>query len=152
MEHESVNKNYIRRIFKFYFAPVWQSALTILYLVFFLYFAVFYVGNVWLALKFIWYTIINSGTLLGLSYLLWGVVFLVTLIIPFSISLYAMLLLYEIWEKKDWPRKEKVLGTLMLIVLVPLVIMAMDETVRIAASQDVLNTFVSGQHLNILGK
>lgn len=144
-------KNYLKRIFNFYFAPEWQSALTILYLVFFSYFAAFYLGNVWLALKFILHTIVNSGSLLGLAYLFWGVIFLVTLIIPFSVSLYALLLLYDIWHRK-WPKNEKVLGTLIIIVLVPLVIIAMDGIVRIVVQQSVLFDFVNMYNLNITGR
>jgi len=144
-------QNYLKRLSNFYFAPVWQSALTILYLLFFLYFAVFYIGNVWLAIKFIFYTIFNSGTLLGLSYLFWGVVFLITLVIPFSVSLYSFLLLYEIWNK-DWMRKEKILGTVIIMVTAPLIIIFMDEVIRIVASQDVMTEFVQHNGLNILGK
>ncbi|PIS13509.1 MAG: hypothetical protein COT67_01415 [Candidatus Tagabacteria bacterium CG09_land_8_20_14_0_10_41_14] len=150
MENELTHKNYLSRIFSFYFAPVWQSALTILYLLFFLYFAVFYVGNVWLALKFIWYTIINSGALLGLSYLFWGVIFLITLIIPFSISLYSMLLFYEIWHK-NWEKKLKMFGTVLIILLVPLIIVVIDEILRVVVGQDVLSVFVSEHNLNLTG-
>ncbi|MDD5032662.1 MAG: hypothetical protein PHC85_00880 [Candidatus Pacebacteria bacterium] len=150
IKDEFVKQNYFSRIFSFYFAPTWRSALTILYLLFFSYFAVFYAGNLWLALKFIWHTIINSGSLLGLSYLLWGVVFLITLIVPFSISLYSILLFYEIW-RKDWSRNEKILSILMIIILVPFVIVMMDDIVRIAASQGVLRSFVLENNLNVAG-
>ncbi len=148
-----MKKNYLKKVFKFYFtpSPIWQSFLAIFYLLFFLYFAVFYVGNIWLALKFIFYTIVNSGVLLGLSYLFWGVIFLISLIVPFSISLYSVLLLYEIW-KKDWKRADKVLGTLIILALVPFVIIVMDEVVRIAVSQGVLTEFAIEHNLNILGR
>jgi len=151
IKDELVRKNYLKRVFKFYFAPVWQSALTILYLLFFAYFAFFYIGNVWLALKFIIYTIVNSGALLGLSYLFWGVIFLITLIIPFSASLYALLLLYEIWHK-DWEQKQKIPGTVIIVVLVPIIIVAIDEILRIVVGQDVLKTFVIEHALNLTGK
>lgn len=145
------HRPYWKEVFRFYFAPVWQSALTILYLVFFMYFAVFYSGNVWTAIKFIMYTLAQSGTLLGLAYLFWGVIFLITLIIPFSVSAYAMLLLYDVWIQ-NWSRKEKIIGTVLLIVLVPVIIILMDEVVRVVAGQDVLRSFVETNQLNISGK
>ena len=151
MLHELKRKHYLKRIIEFYFAPVWQSALTILYLVFFLYFSAFFIGNLKLAIQFILYTIVNSGILLGLPYLFWGVMFLITLIIPFSASLYAILLLHEVWNK-DWERKQKILGTVMIIVLVPVVIMGIDEILRIVAQQSVLGDFVTDHNLNLSGK
>lgn len=151
MIHDLQRKNYLKRILEFYFAPVWQSALTILYLVFFLYFSAFFIGNLKLAIQFIVYTIVNSGILLGLPYLFWGVIFVITLIIPFSVSLYALLLLYEIWSK-DWEQKQKILGTVMIIVLVPIIIVGIDEILRAVAQQDVLRTFVSNHNLNLSGK
>ncbi|MEK7596023.1 MAG: hypothetical protein AAB564_00510 [Patescibacteria group bacterium] len=145
-------KGYLKEVFRFYFKPNWQSAvLTTLYLFFFLYFAVFYTGNVWLALKFIWYTMIHSGSLLGLSYLFWGVLFLIALVVPFSVSVYALILLYEIWQK-DWEKKDKVLGTILLIFIVPALIVLTDEIVRFAASRDVLREFSQVNSLNLKGK
>ena len=145
-------KGYLKEVFRFYFKPDWQSAvLTTLYLFFFSYFAVFYTGNVWLAIKFIWYTMIHSGSLLGLAYLFWGVFFLITLVAPFSVSVYALVLLYEIWQK-DWERKDKVLGTILLLIIVPALIVLMDEIVRIAASRDVLREFSQINNLNLKGK
>ncbi|MBI2627833.1 MAG: hypothetical protein HYW71_00135 [Candidatus Niyogibacteria bacterium] len=145
-------KGYLKEVFRFYFKPNWQSAvLTTFYLFFFSYFAVFYIGNVWLAIKFIWYTMIHSGSLLGLSYLFWGVLFLITLIVPFSVSVYALILLYEIWLK-DWEKKDKVLGTILLIISVPVLIILTDEIVRVAASRDVLREFSQLNSLNIKGK
>jgi|SRR3989338_122947 len=145
-------KGYLKEVFKFYFKPNWQSAvLTTFYLFFFLYFAVFYTGNVWLAIKFIWYTMMNSGSLLGLSYLFWGVLFLITLIVPFSVSVYALILLYEIWQK-EWEKKDKILGTILLLFIVPALIILTDEIVRLAASRDVLREFSQLNNLNIKGK
>lgn len=150
IKEELIHKSYLKKLSKFYFAPVWQSVFTILYLLFFLYFALFYIGNISLALEFIWHTILHSGSLLGLSYLLWGVAFLITLIVPFSISLYSIFLLYEIWHMA-WKKNEKILGTIMIIVLVPLIIIAMDEIIRIVASQTVMGDFVLKNQLNVSG-
>jgi lysylphosphatidylglycerol synthetase-like protein (DUF2156 family) len=71
------DKTYLERLFKFYFAtaPIWRAFLTIFYLAFFSYFSVFYSGKLWIAFKFILYTITHSVSFLTLGYLLWGVVF-----------------------------------------------------------------------------
>ncbi|MBI5046018.1 MAG: hypothetical protein HZC14_03420 [Candidatus Niyogibacteria bacterium] len=152
MDNDLMSKRpYWKEVFRFYFAPVWQSALTILYLLFFLYFAIFYSGNVWTAIKFILYTLAQSGSLLGLAYLFWGVIFLITLIIPFSVSAYAMLLLYDVWIQ-NWSKKDKIFGTALLILLVPIIIILMDDVVRVVASQGVLRSFVEANNLNISGK
>jgi len=144
-------KHYIKKVVGFYFAPVWQSFFTILYFVFFSYFAVFHSGKIVLAVKFLVYTIKNSTLLLGLPYLFWGVVFLIALIIPFSVSLYALLLLYEIWHN-HWDKQRKMLVSLLVLFATPLVIIAMDDIIRLVASQDVLREFVVLNHLNVSGR
>ncbi len=136
---------YLRRFFKFYFhvAPIWRSFLTIFYLVFFAYFAVFYSGKLWIALNFILYTIAHSVSFLTLNYLFWGVIFLVSLIIPFSASFYSIFLLFEIWQHNDgWTKKRKSLLTILVVIAVPLIIVLMDEVVRIVIKQDILKAFV----------
>jgi len=143
--------SYIRRVSAFYFAPIWQSFFTIIYLVFFFYFAVFHSGKIVLAVKFIGYTLANSTSLLGLAYLFWGVVFLISLIIPFSLSLYAILFFYEMWNS-HWDRHRKLLMTILLLTFIPLIIIIMDEIIRIVASQSVLAEFVRLNELNISGR
>ncbi|MBI3075099.1 MAG: hypothetical protein HYY92_02740, partial [Parcubacteria group bacterium] len=92
------NPSYIRKLLSFYFARRWQSLLATFYFVVFGYSAVFYLGNLWLSLKFLWYTLFNSAQLLALPYLFWGVLFLVGLLIPFAASMYALILCYEVWN------------------------------------------------------
>ena len=148
---ESKFKKYIKNVFRFYFAPVWQSFLTILYLAFFAYFSVFYFGNVWLAIKFVFFTLAHSAKLLGLIYLLWGVVFIISLIIPLSASVYSIFLLYEIW-RTGWEKKYKILVTILIVLAVLLLIVSMDEITRIAARQEVLKEFVAINKLNVSGR
>jgi len=147
MSEANSNKKepYLKRLFRFYFnvAPIWQSFLTIFYLVFFSYFAVFYSGKLWIAFSFIIYTIKHSISFLTLNYLFWGVIFLITLIIPFSASFYAIFLLFEIWQHNEgWTKKHKVLFTILIIVAVPLIIVLMDHIIRIVIKQDILKPFV----------
>lgn len=141
-------KPYISRVFSFYFAPHWQSFFTILYLVFFLYFAVFHSGKLLIAFNFALYTIYGSASLLGLSYLFWGVAFLISLIIPFSVSAYAIFLFYEIWHD-SWPERYKLLATALIIIGVPIIIVVMDEIIRIVGSQPELAEFMILNQLRI---
>ena len=145
---EQKKKSYFKQVISFYLAPTWQSLLLILYLLFFFYFVVFYFGNITLALKFILFTLINSGSLLGLSYLLWGVFFLVSLLVPFFVSIYAIVLPYEIW-KNDWEKTQKTLVTALIVVGILFAIFFADEVVRLAAEQPELLIFVESNELII---
>jgi len=139
-------QSYLRRMLSFYFAPVWQSFFTILYFVFFFYFSVFHSGKVIVALNFVATTFIGSTSILTLDYLYWGVIFLISLIIPFSLSLYALLLFYEVW-KGNWETSNKFLMTITIMLTVPLVIMLMDNIIRTAGQQEALRTFIEANNL-----
>jgi hypothetical protein len=113
-------------------------------LLFFLYFTVFYSGHVLIAYRFLAYTLKNSVSLLGLSYLFWGVAFIITLVIPFSISLYAIFFLNNLWndDSYKWEQDRKILVTALVVVGVPLLVIFLDVIIRIVANQDVLREFV----------
>lgn len=134
--------SYLKKILCFYFAPVWQSFFSIFYLVFFFYFSVFHSGKILVAFDFLLYTFINSSSILTLDYLFWGVVFIMGLIIPFAISLYAIVLFYEIW-RGSWLPAHKVLTTISIILAVPLIIILMDNVTRISGGQDALQQFIT---------
>lgn len=145
---EKKKGTYIGNMFAFYFAPAWQSFFTILYLVFFFYFAVFNSGKILVALQFLFYTLKNSPSLLSLDYLFWGVLFLIGLIIPFSVSLYGIFLFFEIWRGM-WDKSVKLLVTLALIVGIPFIIIIMDEVTRVMGNHPVLQEFVTVNELRI---
>lgn len=109
----------------------------------------FHSGKLWLAFKFILYTLGNSTELLGLSYLFLGVVFLIALIVPFSVSIYAILLLFEIWQEMQWEQSVKLFVTALIIVIVPLLIIVMDDIIRFIGSQEELREFVVSHGLRI---
>lgn len=144
-----VQKSYLRQVTQFYFAPIWQSFFTIFYLLFFFYFIVFHSGKLWLAFKFILFTFGNSSELLGLSYLFLGVTFLISLIVPFSVSVYAILLLFEIWQETKWEQSVKLFVTALVIMTVPLLIIVMDDIIRLVASQPQLQEFVFLNHIRL---
>lgn len=135
-------KHIFKQLFSFYFANSWSSFFTISYLLFFLYTALFYFDNVILAIKFLFYTLGLSTPLLEISYLFWGVVFIITLIIPFSISIYALFILHNLWDKTKLQKKQKFITTLFVIVLTIIIILSMDDIIRIVAKQDPLADFI----------
>jgi len=141
--------SYLRKLLGFYFAPVWQSFFTIFYFVFFFYFSIFHSGKIVIASNFALDTFIDSVSVLSLDYLFWGVIFLISLIIPFSISLYAIILFYEVWSKSKWIMSQKILTTVAIVLAVPLVIMLMDNVIRTAAQQEPLQPFIESNNLQI---
>ena len=149
MDTGASKKPYLKQVTEFYFAPIWQSFFTILYLVFFFYFAVFHSGKLFLAAKFIIYTLKNSASLAGLDNLFFGVAFLTSLIIPFSVSVYAIFLLFEIWGLSTWSAWRKVLMTFAVIVIVPSIIVLMDEIIRAVGGRSELAEFVALNLLNL---
>ncbi len=142
--------SYIRKLLSFYFARRWQSLVAIFYFAIFGYFAIFYLGNLWLSLKFITYTLLNSAQLLGLPYLFWGVAFLVALLVPFSASIYALILLYEI-VSGEWKKSHKVFAGVLLVVAALSIIISADEIIRLVAEQEELSEFIIEQELRIDG-
>lgn len=141
-------KSYLKQLIEFYFAPKLRSFFTVLYLIFFGYFIVFYFDNTVLAFKFIWDTIVSSTTLLDIAYLFWGSCFIIALIIPFSASVYVICLPYEIY-KKDWERAKKLLMVVLVVLATVDIILAMDKSIRYITERPELNNFVVEQHLYI---
>ena len=143
-------KSYLRQLAEFYFAPVWPSFFTILYLLFFAYFTVFYAGHLIVAFKFLLYTLRHSTLLLGLSYLFWGVVFVIALIVPFSVSVYAVFLAYEIWKSR-WETRQKYMAIMLIVLIVPLVVVVMDYLIRAVERQEAMRDFVAANNLSLTG-
>ena len=148
---QEATPSYIGNLLSFYFARRWQSFLTIFSFAVFGFFAIFYLANLLLSLTFILYMFLNSGKLLGLPYLFWSVGFLVALLVPFSASVYALLLCHEIWGG-PWKRRYKGLGVVILVITALSVIISADEIIRIVADQDELREFVTKEGLLIGGK
>ena len=144
METES----YLRRIINYYLAPSWTSLLTTIYLIFFGYFVLYFAHNLLLALKYVWFVMQNSQSMFGLNYLLWGVTFILALIVPFSVSLYALVIPYEI-NDKAWRMDKKIITVALLVSLVLLTIVIMDSVLSFAASHEPILDFVRSHGLDI---
>ena len=148
---EEKKPSYWRRVLHFYLAPRWQSFFSAVYLLFFGYFAFFYVGHLVVALKFILYTIRQSTLLLGLGYLFSGTLFLIALVLPFGVSVYAIVLGYEL-RSRSWPRNRKYVVATLLFVVVPIIVITADLLVRVVARSETLHDFVVTRNLHLDGK
>ncbi|MBU1046665.1 hypothetical protein KKH36_02700 [Patescibacteria group bacterium] len=136
---------------QFYFKASWQSLFTIPYLFLFIYFAIFYIDNIFLAIRFIFRTFTVSTTLLSLSHVLWGAVFVVALAMPFIISLAMIPTLPNIWKNTNWKKDQKILATIIAFAI-SIFLMAIANDLIIAVGQrEVLDVFLTtgGNILNI---
>ena len=129
-------------ILDFYFRARWQTALTTQYLIVAAYLCFFYVGNLFNAAKFAFFTLVFSGDMLGLKFALWGVLFEISVVIPFLASFYAIFLLPRIWQS-EYRIIQKTLMTLLVMAIVPMLIVVTDTLARYALETDVLREFVN---------
>jgi len=86
--------------------------------------------------------------LLGLGYLFWGVTFIISLVIPFSVSISAILIFYNLWTKTKLQIKQKFVATIFIIITATTIIIMMDDITRDVAKQPVLQNFVYKVGLN----
>lgn len=142
--------SYMSDVIHFYFAPEFRSIGTILYLGVFSYFTLYFIDNVFLAIQFLIYTIINHTSLEGITYLFTSMAFIVSLFFPFFLSFYSIFVLYEIWRRPHWAIYIKWLMTIVISVAGVTLIVLSDEASRIAARQESIRSFV--EDAGILGK
>lgn len=148
MTEEKKEKSTLKQLFSFYFSNSWYSFFTVTYFLFFVYSALFYFDNVILAIKFLFYTFGLSTTLLEISYLFWGIIFIIALIIPFSASVYAIFIFHGLWEKTNIQVKQKFITTIFVIIITVGIIISMDDIIRLVAKQEPLIDFVQKNGLN----
>lgn len=141
-------ESYLSRIINFYLKPSWTSLLTTVYLIIFGYFVIYFAHNILTSVKFVWFIVKNSQAMFGLDYLFWGVAFILALIVPFSVSLYALAIPYEVFEK-SWRLDKKVLAILILIMLVFLTVIFTDYLLSYTAGHEPIMGFVQANNLGI---
>jgi hypothetical protein len=150
MADDKKKKSYMGEVAHFYFAPELRSVATIFYLGIFGYFTLYYIDNLFLAVRFIVYVILSHTALMGTAYLFTGMAFVVSLILPFFVSFYSIFVLHKIWHKPQWAAYAKALVTAAVIVGGILLIILSDDAARLAARQDVMRSFV--EDANLTGK
>ncbi len=135
-------ETYFKKVIKFYFAPLWRTIFASLYLLFFGYFVIFFFDYIVLALRFLYYTFRLPTVMLTLDYLFWGASFVVLLVIPFSVSLYALVIPFELMKKLDWTKKQKIIGALLVCFATLDIIVLTNLLIHIAESQPPLVRFL----------
>ncbi len=134
--------SFLKEIAGFYFTPGIRSVGTILYLAVFAFCAVYYIDNIFLALKFLAYVVTGNTALSSISYLFVGMVFIISLVLPFSISIYSISVLPKIWNKEAWSTTIKWIVTGIVIVGVIATIIVSHATARTAARHSTMTSFV----------
>jgi hypothetical protein len=79
---------------------------------------------------------------LTLDYLFWGASFVVMLVIPFSISLYAIFIPFELMRKLDWTRNQKIAVAFIVALATIDIVVASDIIVRIIEKQPPIVRFL----------
>ena len=129
-------------IWKFYFQTRWQTVLTTHFLITAVFLCFFFFGNIWNAAKFALATLMSSADMLGLEFALWGILFEIAVVIPFLVSFYSIFLLPLIW--RSWYRiSQKLLLTVLMLIVAPMLIIITDQLARFALQSDALREFVN---------
>ncbi len=144
---EEKDKSHLKNLTEFYFSNSWYSLFTVAYLLFFLYSAIFYSDNIWLAIKFLFYTLGLSTPLLNIGYLFWGTAFIISLIIPFSVSISALFVLRNIWTQTKLQTKQKFISTVFALIIIITIIITMDDVIRDVAKQKYIIDFAQKNDL-----
>ena len=139
--------SYVKALAHFYFAPELRSICTLAYLAIFSYFTLYYINNVFLAIHFLVYVLFGHTALSGIALLFTGLAFVISLAMPFVISLYAIFVLHKIWDKPEWAGYVKWLVSILIILGGLLVIIVSDTSARLAARQPVMQSFVEDANL-----
>lgn len=133
---------YLKQIFSFYFAPELRSVGTLLYLGIFGYFTIYYVDNLFLAVRFLIYVLLGHTALSGTAYLFAGLLFVICLVLPFFASFYSIFVLHRIWEKPTWSPYSKWLITILMLIISILIILISEKGSKFAARQDTMQSFI----------
>jgi hypothetical protein len=139
--------SYMSEVTRFYFSPELRSVATLFYLGVFGYFTLYYIDNLFLAIRFLIYVILGHTALAGIAYLFTGMAFVVSLVIPFFLSFYSIFVLHRIWEKPHWATYVKWMITFAMIIGGVFLIILSNEAARLAARQDVMRSFVEDANL-----
>jgi len=149
-EKKEVKKSYLSEVMDFYFAPKLRSVFTVFFLISYGFFVLYYIDNVFLAIHYVLYIIIGSNVLQNTSHLFWGLSFILTLMLPFSISIYSIFLLFDVWQKTDWSKYIKIIITALFIILGLITISVMDDAARKVAQHPELSSFI--EDVNLTGR
>lgn len=135
-------QTYVKKVLNFYFAPLWRTFFTGLYFLCFGYFVIFFSDYIILGARFLYYTMKLPTISLTLDYLFWGASFVVMLVVPFSISLYAIFIPFELMRKLDWTRNQKIAVAFIVALATVDIVVASDIIIRIIETQPPIIRFL----------
>jgi len=141
--------DFIKKHLSFYFAPRLTIIVKVIYFVVFGYFVIFYSYNIILAIKFAWWTIFNTSSLFGLNFLFWSTIFVTSMIVPFIISLYSLVIPHDILNK-SWLLNEKIIGFLIYILTVILLLIIFDQLIGVAATKLPTGSIIGNEAVKVL--
>ncbi|HEU5114349.1 MAG TPA: hypothetical protein VFT82_01125 [Candidatus Paceibacterota bacterium] len=147
MADKTKENSYLKEVLHFYFAPELRSLGTLVYLGVFGYFTLYYIDNLFLAIRFLLYVLLGHTALSGTAYLFTGLAFVISLILPFFVSFYAIFVLHKIWDKPNWAPYVKWLITLLILITSVLIIIVSDSASRLAARQPIMQSFIEDANL-----
>jgi hypothetical protein len=127
---------------QFYFNSSWYSLLTTSYLFLFSFFAIFYLDNVFSAIAFVFRTLFVSTTLLPMSSAVWGAAYVISLLLPFTVSISAIFALPKIWATPTWKKDQKILATIAITIVILVVMLIASDLIQTIGKLDVLAPFV----------
>ncbi len=139
---------YIQTALHFYFAPELRSIFTLPYLALFGYFSLYYLDSALLALRYIAYTVLGHTALLGITHLFVGVVFVLSLTLPFFISLYSIFVLPRVWKMHDWAHYIQWGVTIGIFIGGILIMICSDKVARTVANFPQLESFIEDTNLS----
>ncbi len=140
--------SYLKEVASFYFSPDLRSIGTLLYLGIFGYFTLYYVDNLFLAIRFLFYVLLGHTALSGSGYLFSGLVFVICLVLPFFSSFYSIFVLQKIWSKPTWASYIKMFITALVILGSVLIITLSEGGARYAARQPSMQSFMEDANLS----
>ena len=127
---------------QFYFNSSWYSLFTTSYLFLFFYFAIAYLDNVFSAIGFVFRTFTVSTTLMPMSTIVWGAIYVISLLIPFTVSLFAIVALPNIWQRINWKKDQRLLATIAITVVILIVMLVASDLIETIGNLDVLTAFL----------
>jgi hypothetical protein len=149
-EPKKEKKSYLKEVMHFYFAPKLRSVGTIFYLVIYGFFTIYYIDNFLLAVKFVLYILYGHTALESIAYLFTGTAFVISLIIPFSVSFYSLFVIFEIWKHEQWSRYAKSMIATIVVIGGIIIMILSNEAAHLAARQPVMQSFV--EDMNLTGR
>ncbi len=127
---------------QFYFNSSWYSLFTTSYLFLFFYFAIAYLNNVFVAIAFVFRTFTTSTALIPMSNIVWGAIYVISLLIPFTISIFAIVALPNIWMRTNWKKDQRLLATIAVVIVIFIVMLIASDLIETVSQSSALVPFL----------